>query len=293
MRLSVIIPAYREPYLQRTVDSLLQASELGGGLEVIVVLDGQWLPKPLRVDPRVQVVQLDGHLGLRPAINAGLSRARGEFVMKADAHCSFSPGFDRAMVEAMEPDWVLIPRRYALEVEAWGPARTGHPRDYHFLNYPVWVEGYGYTMTAHYWDRRRVRAPQVDEVMTFQGSCWLVERQYFDRLLGGKLDDSPKTYGAFWLEYLEIGLKYWLTGGQVRVNKAAWYAHLAKRERHYDGDFSRAGKMGWPRLKYTTWAAKHWLTNKEPGLKYDFAWLVEKFWPVPTWPENRQLWRVP
>lgn len=292
MRLSVIIPAYQEPYVQRTVDSLLAASSLGGDLEILVVLDGRWRDEAVQGDARVRVLQLDGHLGLRSAINAGLAAARGKFVLKVDAHCDFDQGFDRKMVEGCQEDWVLIPRRYALEEDSWRPTRLSHPRDYHYLNYPVYVEGYGYSMTAHVWDRRGRRRP-VDDTMTFQGSCWMVHRGHFDRLLG-RLDDSPKRYGSFWLEYLEIGCTYWLSGGEVKVTKDTWYAHLAKQARHYEGEeFSRAYKMGWPRLRHSAWASRHWLDNREPGMKYPFAWLVEKFWPVPTWPENRQLWRIP
>lgn len=290
MKLSVIIPAYAEPYLQKTVDSLLESSVLGKDLEIIAVLDGPWLRSPLRQDPRVRVVETP-HFGLRPAINAGLAIAQGEFVMKVDAHCAFGPEFDRLMVENCADNWVSVPRRYSLEESSWRPARLGHPRDYHYLNYPVWVEDYGYSMAAYHWDRRGVRTPDIDDTLIFQGSCWMVNRRYFDGLIG-KLDDSKKTYGPYWFEYLEVGLKYWLTGGEVKVNKKTWYAHLVKKERHYEQGQGRHYKTGFSLIPYGTWAVKHWLNNHEPGITKSFQWLIEKFWPVPTWPEERGKWVI-
>ncbi len=290
MRLSVIIPAYMEPYLQRTVDSLLAASELAGGLEVIVVFDGAWARKPLNYDPRVKVIQFDEHRGLRAAINAGIEQASGDFVMKVDAHCAFGPGFDRIMVENCADNWVAIPRRYALNDSTWTPARTGYPRDYHYLNFPTWSEGYGYIMSAHHWDLRG-RRETIDDTMTFQGSCWMVMRDFYIRFIK-RLDDSHKTYGPFWLEYLEVGLRYWLGGGEVKVNKGTWYAHLAKQKRHYDSNHSREHKTGFPRVKYSAWAARHWINNQEPGMVHPFEWLIDKFSPVPTWPADKNLWRI-
>jgi hypothetical protein len=34
------------------------------------------------------------------------------------------------------------------------------------------------------------------------------------------------------------------------------------------------------------WSAEHWMNNREPGMIHTLEWLIEKFWPVPTWPED-------
>ena len=86
-----------------------------------------------------------------------------------------------------------------------------------------------------------------------------------------------------------MGLKYWLGGGEVKVNKKTWYAHLWKMPRHYaTGGYEK--KLPW--RENWCWAAKHWINNEEPGMVHHFSWLVEKFWPVPSWPENRNEWRL-
>jgi len=35
-----------------------------------------------------------------------------------------------------------------------------------------------------------------------------------------------------------------------------------------------------------TWGGHHWMRNEEPGMIHKLEWLVDKFWPVPTWPDD-------
>ena len=281
MRLSVIMPGRKEPFMQRTIDSFLQASELGYDLEIIPVLDGPYI-KNLTNDLRVKPIRMSPAQGMRAAINAGLDIATGDYVMKVDAHCCFAPGFDGAMMASCRDNWLVIPRRYALDDVRWEPNKVDNPRDYHYLLYPANGQ-----MTVHHWERQD--DPEIDDVMTFQGSCWIANRAEFMQRVGF-LDDDPETYGSFAAEQLEVGLKYWLGGGAVKVNKKTWYAHLWKMPRHYaSGRFEK--KQYW--RENWCWATRHWINDEEPGMAHPFSWLVEKFWPVPTWPNDRSQWRRP
>jgi hypothetical protein len=133
----------------------------------------------------------------------------------------------------------------------------------------------------------------IDDTMTFQGSCWFANKVYFMKHVG-YLNDSRDAYGPFGGEQVEIGLKYWLGGGEVKVNKKTWYAHLVKRPYHYaSGVFSRRYKSSRAVSANRAWLAKHWMGNQEPKMIHPISWLVEKFWPVPTWPENRFMWFYP
>lgn len=289
MKLSVIIPAHHEPYTQRTVDSILENSDLGGDIEVIVVLDG-WHCQINQADRRVKVMEINPQQGMREAINTALRFAQGEFIFKVDAHCSFAPGFDRVLTENCDGDWLVIPRRYSLDEMTWDRDLSRPVRDYCYLAYPTLSKN-GYAMTPHNYNPKKVGG-EIDDVMTYQGSAWMANRREWDRRIG-YMDDRPETYGPFASEMLEVGLKYWLGGGQVKVNKKTWYAHLAKMQRHRDaGTFSWGYKSARRNQKHFTWAAKHWLNDEEPGMVYPFAWLVEKFMPLPTWPEDRNLWRL-
>ena len=90
--LSVIIPSYKDPLLQKTIDSLLGNSELGKELEVIAVLDGYWPNPQLTDDPRLKILHLGKNRGMRGAINAGVAISRGEYIMRTDEHCVFGKG---------------------------------------------------------------------------------------------------------------------------------------------------------------------------------------------------------
>ena len=273
--LSIIIPSYEDSLLQKTIGSLLENSE--GVLEIIVVLDGYQLDVPLKYDSRLRVISLDKRLGMRAAINAGLAEAKGDFLMKIDEHCIVGKGFDRIMAENCAENWLMIPRRYSLDEENWKRNESKPVNDYHYLSFPQESQ-YGKGLFVVPW--HKYNDLEIDDTMTFQGSCWLANREYFMKHVGF-LDDSPDTYGTFVGEQHEIGLKYWLGGGEVKVIKKTWYAHLCKRKRHH----KITGKLFKEKEKnivFQNWVADHWMNNKEPGMIYSFSWLIKKFQP-PTW----------
>jgi hypothetical protein len=214
--------------------------------------------------------------------------------MKCDAHCVFAPGFDKTIIENMEDNWLVIPRRYSLYADGWKRDLRFPPKDYHYLCFPTQTRFYGHAMFPLEWKNRRLTREKypIDDTMIMQGSCYVAHRKYFSKHIGC-LDDSRETYSPFGGEQMEVGLKYWLGGGKIKVNKNTWYAHLFKNSRYYR---EVAGHSSW---KHKTsikakgsweWSTRHWLGNREPGMVHPFSWLVEKFWPVPTWPEDRKLW---
>ena len=285
--LSVIIPSFKDPFLQNTIDSLLENAE--GGIEVIPVLDGY--VEELKEDSRVRVIVLEKNRGMRGATNTGLKAAKGEFIMKCDSHCAFGKGFDKILIG--EPNWLTIPRRYSLDEVSWTKDESRPVRDYHYYTFPV-PNKYGYGMYSLEWPQMaRERAEyEIDDTMTFQGSCWFANRRYFMEHVG-LLDGRREAYGSFAVEQLEIGMKYWLGGGEVKVNKGAWYAHLHKMKRHYNaGIYHKTYKNNKHTVASNIWSAKHWMNNEEPNMIHKTEWLVEKFWPLPHWPENwKEVWK--
>jgi hypothetical protein len=234
---------------------------------------------------------------MRGAINAGIKKSRGKFIMKCDSHCAFASGFDKAMARTCQKNWLMIPRRYSLNEKLWQKDEGRPPRDYHFISYPMPTRDYGICISSQDWLGRATgrTGPEydIDDTMTFQGSCWFADRRYFMSHIG-YLDDKLEAYTPFGGEQLEIGLKYWLGGGEVKVIKTTWYAHLNKRPEHYRKRmFSRSYKVNSKTKQSRAWQTSHWLNNKEPDMIHPFSWLVEKFWPVPTWPDDRKLWVFP
>jgi hypothetical protein len=111
-------------------------------------------------------------------------------------------------------------------------------------------------------------------------------KYHFDNFLHGM---SEVGYGTFSQEPQEIGNKTWLGGGAVKVNKKTWYAHLHKGKRYgrmYNQNHNEI-------VEAHRWSAKHWMNNEEPNMVHKIDWLIEKFWPVPTWPDEREKWIAP
>lgn len=290
--LSIIIPSYKEPYLLETINNILDTAE--GKIEIFVNVDDGIPIKNARKDTRVTFHYSDSPLGMRGGVNMGLAWAKGKYIMKCDAHCAFAPGFDKLITRNMEDNWLVIPRRYSLYADGWKRELRFPPKDYHFIAYPVMSRFYGKAMFPYEWKDRRITRKdyEIDDTMIMQGSCYIANRKYFARRVGF-LDARVETYSPFGGEQMEVGLKYWLGGGKVKVNKKTWYAHLFKNSNYYKKVAGGSLRQYKYRIKATgswEWSTRHWMNNEEPNMIHPFSWLVEKFWPVPTWPEDRSLW---
>lgn len=297
--LSIIIPSREEMFLNKTIEDLLEKAT--GEIEVVAVLDGYtpsavnkefWSTPDLIKDPRVIYVYNETSLGMRKCINKGVKASKGDYLMKLDAHCMFMKGFDTKLIEDMESNWVVIPARYSLDAEKWEIEKNNKPRrDYHYLCFPERGKPHDWGMHGvEWWDRGRERSDakyDIDDNMSFQGSCWIMNRKWFTDFLGG-MDEDP-IYAGWAQEPTEIGNKTWLGGGALKINKKVWYAHLHKGRRYprtYVPD--EAGI-----IRGHNHSAWYWMTNQWKDRIHDMNWLVEKFMPVPTWPEDRSLWVSP
>lgn len=278
-KVSVIIPARGEQFLTKTIDDIFAKAR--GEIEVIAVLDGWWPDPPPADRPGLTLIHWGSARGMRAAINGAAAIAKGEWLMKTDAHCMFAEGFDLALQADCDKDWISIPRRYRLDPEAWAWQDVGKPPiDYHYLSCPATNKD-GYSMHGAIWPERiRGReAIEIDDTMSFQGSLWFMHRRHFFDFLGGM---SEVGYGSFSQEPQEIGNKTWLGGGRIVTNKKTWYAHLHKGRTYGRGYFISKSEV-------TTgheYSARYWMGDKWEGARYKLSWLVEKFWPVPTWPED-------
>lgn len=239
MILSVIIPSYKDPLLQKTIDSLLTNSELGPELEVIAVLDGYWPSMPLRDDPRVHQLHLGHNRGMRGAINAGVLLSKGEFIMRTDEHCMFGPGYDKILLASMQDDWIVTPRRYCLDTEKWEIMSTP-PNDYNKLV----IDGKRHKFTGVNWKSRTINRghKMVDETLAMQGSCWLMKRTWWDRVIR---ELQTEGYGPHYGDSHEMVFKTWQAGGRLMVNKNTYYAHKERRFPRTHNISSAEAAPGW------------------------------------------------
>ena len=293
MKVSIIIPARNEIYLQQTISDLL--SKAAGDIEIIAILDGYWPTPAIKEDERLILIHRERQ-GMRAAINTGIAIAKGEYVMKIDAHCIVAPGFDEILQKDCDKDWIVVPRRYSLEMETF-EIRTHRPFvDYEYLSFPYRQKRHkgGAAMCGMVWDERIASQIDVllDEELTFQGSCWFTPKEFFNRRI---VQMDEKGYGTFIGEAQELGLKTWLGGGKTMVNKKCWYSHLWKGDpyrKKYTELFGQVySRVGWnERREGNKFTIDYWINNRWPERIHDFEWLMDKFWPVPSWPEERTKW---
>lgn len=256
MKLSIVIPSAKDPCLQKTIDDIVKNAR--GEYEIIAVLDGT----PAEVTGAKTILN-QKRVGMRDSINRGVGVSHGEFIMKCDAHCRFDEGFDVKVLSEINDNWVVVPRRYALNPETW-ELTDDPPVDYERLviNQPDKIGGTKWRSRTR--ERKNVL---LDENMVFQGSCWFMSRKHWDLLEGLQTEG----YGTFTQEPIEIALKTWLGGGRVMVNKKTWYAHKHRKFGRTTGLSNSEIKAG------NAYSKDFWLNNRWKERIHDLEWLMERF----------------
>lgn len=256
--LSIIIPCYNDKDLQRTVDDIRDKAR--ENVEIYVILDGYHQ----EVENAV-VIENPKQLGMRASINKGVEMSKGKWLMKCDAHCLFDEGFDKKVLANIDNDQIAIPRRYKLDTDKWEVMDDGYI-DYErlFINNPEKIGG------VHWRGRQKERASmKIDETMVFQGSCWFMSRDHWNRL-GGLQEEG---YGTFTQEPIELALKTWLGGGKVMVNKNTWYAHKHRKFGRTTVNLSSSQEI----KDGNRYSKDFWLNNRWKERKHDLKWLMDRF----------------
>lgn len=223
--LSIIIPSYKDPLLHKTIDSLLESPE--SDIEIVVVLDGYKPKKTLRKDSRIIVIPLEKNVGMREAINIGVSNAKGDYLMRTDEHCKFGKGYARILTETIKDNWIVTPRRYKLNPKTW--ERFDEPFDYEKL-----IIYKGKFASVRWRKRDRIKADtMIGEKTAMQGSMWVMPAKYWHKVIGRLQSEG---YGTHYQDSVEMLFKTWQAGGKLMLNKNTWYAHKARefnRTHHY------------------------------------------------------------
>lgn len=274
--LTVVIPSKTEVFLKKTIEDVLKNAT--GEIEIYAVTDGYEETDKV-IDPRVIYLQLESspHNQKRHGVNKAISLCKGEYVMALDAHCMVAPGFDEQLIKDHQPNWVQIPRRNRLDAENWclQDQKDGRPPiDYEYIMWePVSRHAgfHGYKWDARTRERWDIK---LDDTMTIQGSCWFMTKEWFNKMGFMQIEG----YTGWGQEGEEVALTTWKNGGRVVTNKNTWYAHLHKGKKY--GRMYHLVKS--ETLLSYAYAYNLWVNeNKEFFIKY-----IEKFWPVPNWPNN-------
>ena len=302
MKLSILIPARNEEFLNRTIQDIL--SNIQGETEIIVVLDGY--ETELVNDPRVRVIRNKEAVGQRAATNQACKLSEAKYVMKVDAHCSFDKGFDVKMMNDMQDDWTMVPIMRNLHAFDW-VCPEGHRR-YQGQSGPcticnadtikdiVWIAKNNPQSTSYCFDeephfqyfndykkrseyKEKLEKDILTETMSIQGSCFMLTREkYWD------LNISDESLGSWGSQGIEVACKTWLSGGRVVVNHKTWYSHLFRTA---GGDFGFPYPQSGKQTDHAKRTVKElFFDNKWDKQVKPLSWLLEKFWPVPGWTEE-------
>lgn len=295
---SIIIPARNEMYLENTIRNILDNAE--GDIEIIAILDG-WLPEPqIHInDNRAIFHHFPKAIGQRAAINFGAKEAKGQFIMKLDAHCAVGKGFDVILAESCAYEDTHIPSMYNLDVETWKAKhinnkavaiKTRKLNEYMFIG---WNER-GELRTLYYPDSiikrlsKEREAIEIDDTMSCMGPCFFMhKKRFFEQ---GGCDENH--IGGWGQQGVEVSLKAWLSGGSLKVNKKTWFAHWFRGGSGPGFPYPMSGRTV---NRVREYSKDLWIYNKWGDQKRPFNWLLEKFAPVPTWDTshgNKMLQKV-
>lgn len=290
-KVSIIIPCRNETYLingmtvlERTIKDIYEKAT--GDFEVIVAFDGEpYIPLPGYKN--LTILNLPQQ-GTKPILNIAVGLAKGKYIIKTDAHCMFDKGFDEILQTGVEDNWVVTPRFYTLNAEEWC-WQDEKFCDYFFLPCPFTDRRLFRFQAGGYWrDRTSQRLDiAVDENMKTHGSFFFMSKEFYVNCLGGLHSEGAGTWSG---EDIEISNKTWLGpwDGKLIVNKNTWYAHMHKGGQRPRGWSVSKGEIERSYL----WTANYWMKDSWEDRKNNLEWLIEKFSPVPTWPDNwKELWK--
>ena len=295
-------------FLARTIEDIIQHAE--AETEIIAVLDGQWAEPGIPQHPMVNVIYVPESIGQRAATNIAARLAKGKYVAKVDAHCTFEQGFDRKMLDAFKElgdDVTMAPVMKNLYAFDWicpdghtryqgpsGPCKDcgkettrdmkwfaktrPNSASFCFDAEPHFQYFNEYTRTEKFLKDRE--ATGYTETMSLQGSFFMCSRaKYFE------LNLSDENFGSWGNQGIEVACKTWLSGGRVMINHKTHYAHMFRTQ---GGDFGFPYHQSGSEVQKTKAKVKDlFFNNKWDKQVHPLSWLVERFWPIKGWTQEQ------
>jgi len=322
--LSVIIPGLNEEFMQDTVTNVLENSS--DKTEVICILDGYWPKVGIKSHPRLRIIHNQNPLGQRGATNQGARLSEAKFIMKLDAHCAVSKGFDEELMNTCKYDWIMIPRMYSLDAFHWcclkcekefqqGPVMTScekcgskniirkiiwEKKDRKKTDY-MWISNNDNCLRMKYFDRPGLE-PYGENIRDLKKRCSHKIKPWSE----GLITDVMTCIGAGWFLHRDF---YWSIDGMdeahgswgqmaVELSMKAWLSggRMVVNKNCWFAHLSRTQKgFGFP-YKHKPGAISQarnysndlWLNNKWSKAIHTYDWLIKKFSPLPGWEKEQE-----
>ena len=314
-KISIILPSRNEMFLSKTIEDILKNTS--EQTEIIAVLDGLWASPPIKDHPRVTLIYLSESIGQRAATNLGVRLSKAKYIIKADAHCSFDQEFDVKMLEAFKKtgdNVIMVPIMKNLHAFNWrcyenycgwskyqGPTPDVCPNcgsSKKLRREMIWKPKANVNSTAYHFDSvphfqyfsefkhrpeyvKDKKEKRITETMSLQGSFFMCTRERYI-----KLNICDESFGSWGNQAIEVACKMWLSGGRVLVNHNTWYAHMFRTQgKGFSFPYPQSGNdvsRCKAKIRKMIWK------NQDKNQVLPLSWLVEKFWPVPGWNEEKR-----
>ena len=176
---------------------------------------------------------------MREAINTGARESTGDYLMRTDEHCIFGERFDLIILDTIQDNWIVVPRRYFLDPIKW-EVMDIEPVDYEKLKIVNYSRGQKFSGVK--WNKKD--GFDIDETMAMQGSCWFMKKTWWQSVIG---ELQTEGYGSHYQDSHEMVFKTWKASGKMVVNKLTWYAH---KHRQFPRTHGYGGKLADDCFKY-------------------------------------------
>lgn len=212
MKITVVITALDEPYVNKTIDGIIESDN--GSLKEIIVIDD--VSKEPIAHPEAKVIRNEEQKGLVWGRNHGTELADSEIIISIDPHCKItSKRWMSVIQKKLSEDYscIAVPKTYSLDVERWEEMKgriPGYKTRWDWKLDFNWVSTPGPYMPA------------------FAGHCFAFTKSWWEYC--GGFDTGMKVWGG---ENIEFALRTWLLGGTVEVIDCI-VAHWFKKKFQYE-----------------------------------------------------------
>ena len=209
MGVSVIMTALDEPYVNKTIDDIIDKS--GPLLKEIIVVDDV-SEEPIQHD-EARVIRNKERKGLIWGRNHSTGLAKSEVVLSLDPHCKVEKGWLEPLCDVLEQNEssIVVPGTRSLNPEKWKSFGTEAFKT-------VWD-----------WDLEfRWAKGENPFTPAVAGHCFAFKKDWWET--AGRFDEGMKIWGG---ENIEFPLRTWLFGGSVICVKDSHVSHWFKKQFQY------------------------------------------------------------